>query len=194
MTKTVAVIDARTYRIVRRFAVGREPQHVTTFDKWLVTRGGRALVVTAVDSGDLIRVDLGQRRVAKVIHLGGMPVDVKLAPDGRSFFVANQALGGVWTVDARSLRETGFIHTGAGAHGLALGSDGRRLYVANRAAGTIGVIDLARRRLVATWRVGGSPDGLQSPRMGANSGRRTASTLPCPSSTQGAGGSATRSV
>ena len=236
-TETVAVIDARTYRIVRRLRVGREPEHVAASGNRLFAgsagedsltlidapsgrlqrrlraidpynlytspdgtkvvvvagkrgelrllhprrltlmgvvrlhgrgashlafaRDGRSLAVTAVDSGDLIKVDVERRRVAEVTHLGGIPVDVKLSPDGRAFLVANQALGGVSIVDARSFRTTGFIRTGAGAHGLALSRDGRKLFVANREGGTISVIDLARRRLAATWDVGGSPDGLQ---------------------------------
>lgn len=236
-TGTVAVIDARTYRIVRRLQIGREPEHVAVSGSRLLAgsagedsltlidartgrsqrrlraidpynlytstdgtkvvvvaghrgelrllhpvrltltgvvhlqargashlafaRDGRSLAVTAVDSGDLIKVDVERRRVAKVIHLGGIPVDVKLSPDGRAFLVANEALGGVSIVEAGSLRVAGFIRTDAGAHGLAVSRDGRKLYVANRSAGSISVIDLAKRRVTVTWDVGGSPDVLQ---------------------------------
>ena len=39
--------------------------------------------------------------------------------------------------------------------------DGVHLYVSNRLAGTISVIDTRTRRVVHTWKVGGSPDMLQ---------------------------------
>jgi YVTN family beta-propeller protein len=39
--------------------------------------------------------------------------------------------------------------------------DTRSLYVTNRLAGTISVIDFDARAVVATWRIGGSPDMIQ---------------------------------
>ena len=33
-----------------------------------------------------------------------MPQDVKLSPDGRTFYVADMMLNGVWLIDARTLR------------------------------------------------------------------------------------------
>jgi YVTN family beta-propeller protein len=89
-----------------------------------------------------------------------MPQDVKLSPDGRTFYVADMASNGVWVIDARTMRRRGFIHTGAGAHGLYPSRDSRRLYVSNRGEGTITLISFRTRRPVATWRLpgGGSPD------------------------------------
>jgi YVTN family beta-propeller protein len=95
------------------------------------------------------------------VRVGGLPVDVKLSPDGRYLYVANQGKGGVTIVDARSMKRVGFIATGAGAHGLSISRDTRSLYVSNRMDGTISVIDLAKHRPRATWHVGGSPDMLQ---------------------------------
>ena len=66
-----------------------------------------------------------------------MPQDVKLSPDGRTFFVADMARGGVWTIAARTWRVEGFLPTGAGAHGLYPSRDARELYITNRAAGTV---------------------------------------------------------
>ena len=47
-----------------------------------------------------------------------MPQDVKLSPDGRTFYVADMASNGVWLIDAHRLRRERFQPTGAGAHGL----------------------------------------------------------------------------
>jgi sugar lactone lactonase YvrE len=88
-----------------------------------------------------------------------MPQDVKLSPDGRTFYVADMSGGGVWLIDARTLRIETFIHTGAGAHGLYPSRDALHLYVTNRAAGTVSVMSFATHRITATWRIpNGTPD------------------------------------
>ncbi|MGV9778924.1 YncE family protein [Streptosporangium sp. NPDC003464] len=89
-----------------------------------------------------------------------MPQDVRLSPDGTTFYVADMARRGVWLVDAEKFRVTGFIGTGRGAHGLYVSRDSRLLYVSNRGAGSVTVISLALRRPVDTWHIpgGGSPD------------------------------------
>ncbi|MEV4248336.1 hypothetical protein AB0J63_33590 [Streptosporangium canum] len=89
-----------------------------------------------------------------------MPQDVKLSPDGTTFYVADMAKNGVWLVDAGKFRVTGFIRTGRGAHGLHVSRDSKLLYVSNRDAGSVTVVSFALRRPVDTWRIpgGGSPD------------------------------------
>jgi DNA-binding beta-propeller fold protein YncE len=126
------------------------------------TADGRKALVSCEFVGRLIVVDLVHERAGKTIALrsSAMPQDVKLSPDGRTFYVADMASNGVWVIDARRMRKTGFIATGAGAHGLYPSRDSRHLYVSNRGAGTISVISFRRGRVVKTWRLpgGGSPD------------------------------------
>ncbi|GAA3092819.1 YncE family protein [Streptosporangium carneum] len=97
---------------------------------------------------------------ARAAGHSSMPQDVKLSPDGTTFYVADMARGGVWLVDAERFRVRRFVRTGAGAHGLYVSRDSRLLYVSNRGAGSVSVISFARRRPVDTWRIpgGGSPD------------------------------------
>ncbi|MBB4920929.1 YVTN family beta-propeller repeat protein [Streptosporangium saharense] len=89
-----------------------------------------------------------------------MPQDVKLSPDGTTFYVADMARNGVWLVGAKDFRVKRFVRTGAGAHGLYVSRDSRLLYVSNRGEGSVSVVSFARRRPIATWRIpgGGSPD------------------------------------
>ena len=122
---------------------------------------GRSLLISAEWSGRVFRVDVRRHRVTGSVNVGGLPVDVKIAPDGSVYYVANQGRGGVSLIDARSLRAIAFLPTGQGAHGLCVSRDGHLLYVSNRLAGTISVIDFAERRVVARWDVGGSPDMMQ---------------------------------
>jgi YVTN family beta-propeller protein len=100
----------------------------------------------------------------------GMPQDVRVSPDGKTFFVADMMADGVHVVDGASFKQTGFIPTGIGAHGLYPSRDGKSLYVANRGGnqirgkprgkGGVSVIDFASRKVTAQWMIpgGGSPD------------------------------------
>jgi DNA-binding beta-propeller fold protein YncE len=126
------------------------------------TRGGRMALVSCEFAARLIVVDLRRERLVKTIALtpGSMPQDVKLAPDGRTFYVADMMHGGVWRVDAAHLRRGRFIHTGAGAHGLYPSRDARVLYVSNRGAGSVSRISFRTGHVIGTWHLpgGGSPD------------------------------------
>jgi DNA-binding beta-propeller fold protein YncE len=244
-SNTVDVIDQRTFRIVRHFATGAQPQHVTPswdlrrlwvgndqgnsltpidprsgrpgrrvavadpYNLYFTPDGRFALVVAermarldfrdphtmalrhplpvpcrGVDhmdfsadgtyaiascefSGQLLKVGIasgipGQRVLASLRLRGRMPMpqDVKLAPDGRVFYVADMSAGGVWLVDGARFKVIGFVATGRGAHGLYASRDSKVLYVSNRDEGSISELSFATRRVVTTWRLpgGGSPD------------------------------------
>jgi DNA-binding beta-propeller fold protein YncE len=126
------------------------------------TADGRTALVSCEFSGRMIVVDLGREKVVKTIELrnGAMPQDVKLSPDGRVFYVADMASGGVWLIDAQRLRRMRLQPTGSGAHGLYPSRDSKHLFVSNRGEGSISVISFRTRRPVAKWRFpgGGSPD------------------------------------
>jgi YVTN family beta-propeller protein len=237
---TVDVIDPRTFRRIRRFRVGLQPQHVTPswdlrtlwvgnnrgnsltainpatgrrgrtvrvadpYNLYFSPDGRRAIVVAealgrldfrdprsmrlrhslrmpcrGVDhldfsadgrrllascefSGHLVHVDVARERVVGVLRLarGAKPQDVKLAPDGRVYYVADLALHGVWVIDARRPRVLKFLPTGFGAHALYPSRDSRHLYVSNRNEGSISLISFATRKVTRKWRLpgGGSPD------------------------------------
>jgi YVTN family beta-propeller protein len=121
---------------------------------------GSYLVASCEFSGELVKVDLLQKRLVGTLQLtaGAMPQDVKLSPDGRVFYVADMMRGGVWRIDGGTLRVLGFVRTGRGAHGLYPSRDSRLLYVTNRGEGSISLVDFATRKLVGRWQIGGSPD------------------------------------
>jgi YVTN family beta-propeller protein len=123
---------------------------------------GKFLLVSCEFDGKVVKVDVAGEKVVGSLTLdrGGMPQDVKLSPDGKFFYVADMARGGVWIVDADRMRKVGFIPTGAGAHGLYVSRDSRYLYVSNRMEGSVSVISFATRKVVHKWRIpgGGSPD------------------------------------
>jgi YVTN family beta-propeller protein len=155
---------------------------------------GRYAIFTCEFTGTVAKIDLVDRKVLGYIQLikpgvptqvvkgidgrdevicttwKGMPQDVRVSPDGRTFYVADMMSDGVHVVDAESFRQTGFIPTGVGAHGLYPSRDGKKLYVANRGSnkihgppkgkGSVSVIDFATGKVDVTWPIpgGGSPD------------------------------------
>jgi YVTN family beta-propeller protein len=123
---------------------------------------GRYLIASCEFSGDLVKVDVATHKVLATLRLSGhsMPQDVRLAPDGSVFYVADMARNGVFEIDGDALESIGFIATGKGAHGLAISRDSKWLYVSDRNEGTVALIDLHTRALVTKWKIpgGGSPD------------------------------------
>lgn len=133
---------------------------------------GRYGFFTCEYAGSLVKIDLIERKVVSYLKLskGGMPQDIRIAPDGRAFYIADMKAEGVFVVDADKFIEIGHIKTGLGAHGLYPSRDGKQLYVANRGVarvygppkgkGSVSVIDFTTRRVTTTWPIpgGGSPD------------------------------------
>jgi DNA-binding beta-propeller fold protein YncE len=126
------------------------------------TRDGRLALASCEFAGRMVEVDLVHERVLKTIDLqpGAMPQDVKISPDGRTFYVADMASNGVWLIDAQRMAKAGFVATGAGAHGLYPSRDGRVLYVSNRGEGSISLISFRTQQAFRKWRLPGhtSPD------------------------------------
>jgi YVTN family beta-propeller protein len=144
-----------------------------------------ALLVSCEFSGSLLVIPADLSRVSKVIDLnrintpggtaahirGGvahqvdpgvnaMPQDVRLAPDGRTFLVADMLRNGVWLVDPGTFMVRGFRPTGRGTHGIYPSRDGRSMYVSNRDEGSVSVLDGGTLTVRARWIIpgGGSPD------------------------------------
>lgn len=123
---------------------------------------GRFFVVTCEFSGTVLKVSTLTHKVEGRLELGAssMPQDVRISPDGTTFFVAAMNRDQVVLIDAKRLRRVGAVKTPSMPHGLMPSRDGRFLYVSDRGAGEISVVSFARRRIIDTWVIpgGGSPD------------------------------------
>jgi YVTN family beta-propeller protein len=124
---------------------------------------GRYFVASCEFSGDLLKVDTERQEVIGQIHLDAkhpMPQDVKISPDGKTWYIADMQTSGVWVLDGDRFSSPTFMATGAGAHGLYVSRDSKVLYITNRGEGSISLLDFATRTLVAKWHIpgGGSPD------------------------------------
>ncbi|GAA3296958.1 YncE family protein [Dactylosporangium vinaceum] len=124
---------------------------------------GRYFIATCEFSGDLIKVDVVQQKVIGQLHLPddhAMPQDIKISPDGGTWYVADMHTSGVWIIDGDQFTVRRFLATGAGAHGLYVSRDSKHLYIANRGEGSVSLLDFATGALSAKWKIpgGGSPD------------------------------------
>jgi YVTN family beta-propeller protein len=124
---------------------------------------GRYFIASCEFSGDLLKVDTAKQQVIGQQHLRAphaMPQDVKISPDGRTWYIADMQTSGVWILDGDRFSTPTFLATGNGAHGLYVSRDSTRLYITNRGEGSISLLDFATKRLVAKWQIpgGGSPD------------------------------------
>jgi len=133
---------------------------------------GRYAIFTCEFDGMLAKIDLVDRKVLGYLKLskGKMPQDVRVSPDGSTFYVADMMADGVFLIDGASFKEIGFIATGKGTHGLYPSRDGKKLYISNRGSnkihgaehgmGSVSVLDFATRKVDVTWPIpgGGSPD------------------------------------
>jgi YVTN family beta-propeller protein len=129
------------------------------------TPDGRTAVFSCEFAGRVAVVDVPTRTVLRIIdmptrntHMG--PQDVKLAPDGSRFYIADSDQGGLWVLDGAATQVIGQIPTGAGAHGLYISRDATQLYVTNRHADSVSVLDARTGAPITTWAIPGpsSPD------------------------------------
>jgi YVTN family beta-propeller protein len=155
---------------------------------------GRTAIFTCEFTGGITKVDLAERKVLAYLQLilpgkptkvvkgpdgkdetictvwKGMPQDIRVSPDGSTWYIADMMSNGVYVVDGATFTQIDFLPTGVGSHGLYPSRDGTKLYVANRGTtkihggpkgkGGVSVIDFATKKIVATWPIpgGGSPD------------------------------------
>jgi len=134
---------------------------------------GSYLILSCEFQRGLVKVDWRARAVLGYLQLApdAVPQDVRVSPNGATFYVADLQKAGLFTVDGNTFTVTGFIPTNVGAHGLVISRDGTKMYVANRGnqtqgvgpghgPGSISVVDFATNRVVAQWTIpgGGSPD------------------------------------
>jgi len=129
------------------------------------TPDGRTAVFSCEFAGRVAVVDVPSRTVLRTIdmptrntHMG--PQDVKLAPDGSRFYIADSDQGGLWVLDGAATKVIDQIPTAMGAHGLYLSRDAKQLYVTNRHGNSVSVLDARTGAPITTWAIPGpsSPD------------------------------------
>ncbi|MGV4924827.1 YncE family protein [Streptomyces sp. BHT-5-2] len=124
---------------------------------------GKYFIVSCEFSGELLKVDTAKMKVVaqqKLPFEGAMPQDVKISPDGRTWYIADMMADGVWILDGDAFGRPKLLPTGKGTHGLYVSRDSRTMYVSNRGEGSVSLLDFRTGKLVDKWHIrgGGSPD------------------------------------
>jgi len=133
---------------------------------------GSYAIFTCEFNNKLAKIDLVHHKLEGMLQLSSkhIPQDIRIAPDGSAWFVADMLGDGLIVVDGDAFKETGSIKTGVGTHGLYPSRDGKKLYISNRGThnlagvpkgeGSVSVMDFATRKIEANWSIpgGGSPD------------------------------------
>ncbi|MCK7627908.1 YncE family protein [Streptomyces sp. RS10V-4] len=124
---------------------------------------GKYFIVSCEFSGELLKVDTARMEVIaqeKLPFEGAMPQDVKISPDGRTWYIADMMADGVWVLNGDAFTRPRLLPTGKGAHGLYVSRDSRTMYISNRGEGTISLLDFRTGELTDKWHIrgGGSPD------------------------------------
>ncbi|MEU7188197.1 hypothetical protein [Streptomyces sp. NPDC045369] len=124
---------------------------------------GKYFIVSCEFSGELLKVDTEKMKVVgqqKLPFRGAMPQDVKMSPDGRTWYVADMMADGMWVLDGDTFAQPKLMPTGKGTHGLYVSRDSKKMYISNRGEGSVSLLDFKSGKLVDKWHIpgGGSPD------------------------------------
>ncbi len=157
----------------RQFSIDVSPCRGVNHADW--SADGSWFLVTCEFSGSILKLSTVDGAILGRLDLpaGSMPQDIRIAPDGSKFYVADMQHGCLWVLSGDGSKITGQIVTGTGAHGIYPSRDGTRFYVSNRGRldgdiarpshdgeGSISVVDPVTDSVVGTWTIpgGGSPD------------------------------------
>ncbi|MCU1353875.1 MAG: YncE family protein, partial [Acidimicrobiales bacterium] len=148
--------DAKTFHLVHRLDLPcRGIDHLD------FSADGTHALASCEFGSKMVYVDMVKQRLVKQVPLpaSSAPQDVKLSPDGKTYYVADMQHGGVYLIDAASLGVIRFLPTGRGAHGLYPSRDAKTLYITNRTGQSVSLLSFATRTLVGRWAIpGGTPD------------------------------------
>jgi YVTN family beta-propeller protein len=159
--RTLVWYDPTTWQEVDRV---RFPD-CTGIDHGDFTPDGKIAVFSCEFDGRVAVVDMQTHQLIRMIDMPTRntnmgPQDLRMAPDGSKFYIADSDSDGVWVLDKDLQTVTKHIPTGDGAHGLYFSRDATKLYVTNRHEGSISVLDAYTGDPITKWQLpgGGSPD------------------------------------
>ena len=127
---------------------------------------GTFFVASCEFSGQVLLVDTAKMKILKVAKLphtyspDPMPQDVKISPDGSTFYIADMTSNGVWRMPASKFGSFSLIKTGIEAHGIYVNRDSKTALITNRGEGSVSVLRFSDNKIIAKWKIpgGGSPD------------------------------------
>jgi YVTN family beta-propeller protein len=110
----VSVINLASKRVIQTFGVQTKRSNRLKF-----TPDGRLVLITDLDSGNLLVLQRTTRKELKRINLGHQPAGILVDPDSSRAYVAITGDDNVAVMDLQTLELRTRIHTGAGPDGMA---------------------------------------------------------------------------
>ena len=154
---TVDVVDQRTFKIVRHFAVGALPQHVVP--AWDL----KTLYVTNDEGNSLTTIDPRTGKPGRTIRVDD-PYNMYFTPDGRYAIVVAERLHRLDFRDAHSFRMHRSLHVPCvGVDHMDFSADGRYALVSCEFSSQMLKVDIPRERVdgVLTLRAGAAPQDVK---------------------------------
>ena len=156
-SSTVDVVDQRTFKVVRHFAVGALPQHVVP--AWDL----KTLYVTNDAGNSLTTIDPRTGRPGRTIPVPD-PYNLYFTPDGRYAIVVAERLQRLDFRDAHSFRLHHSLHVPcAGVDHMDFSADGSYALASCEFSGQLVKVDIRRERVdgVLTLRAGSAPQDVK---------------------------------
>jgi YVTN family beta-propeller protein len=110
----VSVIDLASKKVTATFDAQTKRSNRLKF-----TRDGKRVLITDLDSGDLVVLDAASHAQIRRIPLGRSPEGILIAPDGQTAFVAVTGDDNIAVLDLRTLTVTKRLEPGRGPDGMA---------------------------------------------------------------------------
>jgi YVTN family beta-propeller protein len=130
-------------------------------EDWVLSADGKRVFVSMPLADQVAVVDTTTWKVIALADAGEKPARLRLQPDGKYLWIADDGeAGGVTVIDATTFKVAARVATGAGRHEIAFGADSRLAFVTNRRDGTLSVVDVSRLAKLADLKTGASPVAL----------------------------------
>lgn len=158
----VLVVDAAAGKVLRAFDAGGKKPHML-----VPTPDGKALYVTCMASGDVVKLDAQTGAVLARATPGLEPEGVALAADGRDLWVALRKGATLVAYDAATLAETGRVPVGEMPLRVEITPDCDTLVVSNAASGDLSLVsrttrtETKRLKLAPAGAADASPVGIE---------------------------------
>jgi DNA-binding beta-propeller fold protein YncE len=155
---TVTLLAWHSLRPIKVFHGLRQPEVAA------IAPGGRYAYVSDGGSGQLIVIDLPQKRIVDRVFVGWEAHHLDFSPDGRRLWVAlGETAAAIVRLDTSNLRQprvVGRIHPRLTGHGIEFSPDGRTVWVSSSAAPVVTVFSAATGRALREIAAGKGPQEI----------------------------------
>ncbi len=150
-SNTVTEIDPKTYKVIRTFAVGYGPQHITP--SWDM----RHLYVGNTYSNTLTEIDPKSGLRGRTISVPD-PYNLYFTIDGSLAVDVSERLETLYLFDPHTWKQVGSIHVPySGIDHLDFSANGQFLLISAEFSGEVAKVNLTERKVEGALHVGGSP-------------------------------------